>query len=376
MSHPDPTAPLAARDPDRLRILGVESSCDETAAAIIDGRRNILSSVVASQVDLHAVYGGVVPELASRHHLTTVVPVLQEALQGAGIGLAEVDGIAVTYGPGLIGSLLVGLQAAKALALVQRLPLVGVNHLEAHLAAIFLRLPGTQGTEPPEFPFVGLLVSGGHTALYLVHGFGEARLLGNTRDDAAGEALDKVAKMLGLGYPGGPIIEQRARRGDPSIQRFPRAMRERGSLDFSFSGLKTAVRTFLARPPIAGRPTPEEADSVAAAVQEAIIDSLASKALLAVEQTGCPRLVLAGGVGANQALRDELAARCAAAGVQLHLPPRALCTDNAAMVASAGLHYLTVGRDGAPCGLDLNALPGLVLGEDRGLELGGLKFGA
>ena len=338
----------------------MESSCDETAAAVIDGTRRVLSNVVASQVDLHGVYGGVVPELASRRHLITVIPVLRSALQAAGIGLARLDGIAVTYGPGLVGSLLVGLQAAKAIAMVCGLPVVGVNHLEAHLAAVFLR-GETEDAERPFFPFVGLVVSGGHTALYLVSGFGRVRLLGNTRDDAAGEALDKVAKMLGLGYPGGPQLEERARSGDPGIHRFPRAMRRKGSLDFSFSGLKTAVRNFLAGPRIHGEPDPKQVASVAAAVQEAVVDSLCSKTMAAVQATGCRRLVVGGGVSANQALRTEMRTRCDADGVRLHLPPRSLCTDNAAMVASVGLYYLTEGSSEAPGGLDLNAEPNLRL---------------
>ncbi len=355
-------APLPAdKAPASLRILGVESSCDETAAAVIDGERRILSDVVASQVDLHGVYGGVVPELASRRHLTTVLPVISGALDQAGITLDDLDGVAVTYGPGLVGSLLVGLQAAKAIAMVKGLPLVGVNHLEGHVAASFLLPDGVPDTRVPTFPFVALLVSGGHTSLYLVSGFSRVRLLGNTRDDAAGEALDKVSKMLGLGYPGGPVIERRARSGDPAIHRFPRAMSRRGVLDFSFSGLKTAVRNFIRGDEIRGEPTEAQKDSIAAAVQEAVVDSLATKAMAAVEETGCRRLVAAGGVTANTRLRGELQARCEAAGVELFLPPRRLCTDNASMIASAGLYYLTEGWEVAPKGLDLNAQPGLSL---------------
>jgi len=353
--------PIPTGAPRELRILGVESSCDETAAAVIDGDRNILANVVASQVDLHALHGGVVPELASRYHLTTVVPVLEQALRQAGIGLADLHGVAVTCGPGLVGSLLVGLQAAKGLAFAGNLPIVGVNHLEAHLAANFLQPPGVE-VPRPEFPFIGLLVSGGHTSLLRVAGFGEVELLGNTRDDAAGEALDKVAKMLGLGYPGGPALERCARAGDPTRHRFPRAMREKGELAFSFSGLKPAVRTYLAAPPISGQPTPEQVAAIAAAVQEAVVDTLATKALEAVAQTGCPRLVVAGGVGANGPLRAELTRRCQEAGVVLSLPPKVLCTDNAAMVASAGLYWLTEGWARAWQGLDLNADPGLALG--------------
>ncbi len=362
MSNPA-RSPLAGVPAAEQRILGVESSCDETAAAILDGERRILASVVASQVDLHSVYGGVVPELASRRHLTTVVPVLRQVLRDANTALEGLHGVAVTYGPGLVGSLLVGLQAAKAVAMVRDLPLVGVNHLEGHLAASLLRLPSGEDHERelPTFPFVGLVVSGGHTALYLVSGFGQARLLGNTRDDAAGEALDKVAKMLGLGYPGGPAIEVHSRNGDPDIRRFPRAMLRRRSLDFSFSGLKTSVRNFLAAPPIHGRPSPTQVCDVAAAVQEAVVDALVIKALWAVERTGCRRLVLAGGVAANTRLREELSRRGAEAGARVFLPPRPLCTDNAAMIASVGLHYLGPGWGQAPCGPDLNAAPGLQL---------------
>ncbi len=355
------SSPLAGRPLDELRILGVESSCDETAAAIIDGRRRILADVVSSQIDLHAVYGGVVPELASRRHLTTVVPVLREAAARAGIELERIDGVAVTYGPGLVGSLLVGLQAAKSVAQVLGVPLVGVNHLEGHLAASMLLPPQDPQRATPSFPYIGLLVSGGHTALYRIAGFGQVQLLGNTRDDAAGEALDKVSKMLGLGYPGGPAIERWARQGDASIQTFPRALRQRDSLDFSFSGLKTAVRNFVQGPPIHGAPSEEQIASVAAAVQEAVIDTLCSKALRAIEATGCRRLVVAGGVSANGALREALTRQAEAEGFELFLPPRSLCTDNASMIASAGLYYLLEGWDRAPRGLDLNAQPGLRL---------------
>ena len=356
-------SPLASVPAAAQRILGIESSCDETAAAIIDGDRRILGSVVASQVDLLAVYGGVVPELASRHHLATVVPVLQQVLSQADATLEDLHGVAVTYGPGLVGSLLVGLQAAKAIALVRDIPVVGVNHLEGHIAASMLRLPGEpEGSrELPDFPFIALVVSGGHTALYLVSGFGQAQLLGNTRDDAAGEALDKVSKMLGLGYPGGPAIELRAREGDAGVRRFPRAMLRRRSLDFSFSGLKTSVRTFLRGPEIRSEPTEEQVAGVAAAVQEAVADVLVTKALWAVERTGCHRLVLAGGVAANSLLREELTRRGHDAGATVFLPPRALCTDNAAMIASVGLHYLGVGWGQAPGGDNLNAAPGLRL---------------
>ena len=310
-----------------MLVLGVESSCDDTAAAVVQDGRRVLSSVVASQDALHDRFGGVVPELASRSHVTEVLRVIDDALRGAGLELAAIDAIAVTYGPGLIGSLLVGLQTAKAIAFARGLPLVGVNHHEGHLHAIFL------GDDPPELPYVGLIVSGGHTSLVHVRGLGDYVMLGETRDDAAGEAFDKGAKMLGLPYPGGVHIERMALGGDPTVVPFPRALPRRDSLEFSFSGLKTSLRTYVERTPPR---TERELRDVCASLQAAIVDVLVRKAVRALETTGAGRLVLAGGVAANGALRARCEAAATQEGFRLHLPEKRLCTDNAAMIAAAG----------------------------------------
>jgi N6-L-threonylcarbamoyladenine synthase len=324
-----------------MRVLGIESSCDDTAAAVYDTAAGLLSNVVASQVPVHEAYGGVVPELASREHIRSIVPVVEQALGNAASGKEEIDGVAATAGPGLIGSLLVGLCFAKSLAFAWRKPILGVDHLEAHLFAIFL-----EGR--PDFPYLALLVSGGHTSLFRVEGFDSVAILGGTRDDAAGEAFDKAAKQLGLGYPGGIEIDRLARQGDPSRFSFPRAWLSPGSADFSFSGLKTSLRTFLASPEgKAARP-----EDIAASFQEAVVEVLAEKALSAAKREGIPRIVLAGGVAANSRLRERIGDDGRAAGVEVHLPSRALCTDNAAMVAFIGERRLSAGRSSA---LDLNA---------------------
>jgi N6-L-threonylcarbamoyladenine synthase len=333
-----------------LLVLGIESSCDETAAAVVRDGRVALSSVVSSQVEVHRRWGGVVPELASRNHVMQVLPVIDEALTTAGVSLAELDAIAVTSGPGLIGALLVGVQAAKGLALVSGRPLVGVNHLEGHLLAI--RLLETA----PEPPFLGLVVSGGHTSLYAVEDFGRYRLLGATRDDAAGEAYDKVAKMLGLPYPGGIQIDRLAAEGDPKAIRFPRAFIRGSELDFSFSGLKTAVLTHLSKHP---EPTGQALADLCASFQEAVADPLTRKAMRAAKKYGLRKLVLCGGVAANSRLRALAAQRAAAEGIEIHLPPPKLCTDNAAMIAVAGTHALLRGER---AGMDLNADPAWRLG--------------
>lgn len=332
-----------------MRVLGIESSCDDTAAAVVLDGRHILSSVVASQDAVHDRFGGVVPELASRSHVTAILPVIERALAAAELDLGGIDALAVTYGPGLVGSLLVGLQTAKAIAFARGLPLVGVNHHEGHLYAIFL------GDDPPELPFVGLIVSGGHTSLVHVRGFGDYVMLGETRDDAAGEAFDKGAKMLGLPYPGGVHIERLARGGDATVVPFPRALPRRDSLEFSFSGLKTSLRTHLERSP--PRTDAQLAD-VCASLQAAIVDVLVRKAVRAVRDTGAARLVLAGGVAANGALRARCEEAAAAHTFRLHLPERRLCTDNAAMIAAAGYARLQRGErhDDA-----LNAEPNLSL---------------
>ncbi len=330
-------------------VLGIETSCDETSAAVVDGGRKVLSNVVASQDDVHAPYGGVVPELASRRHLEVLVPVVRRALDGSGIALGDVDGFAVTYGPGLVGSLLIGCSAAKALAYACRRHLVGVNHLEGHIYASFLE------GEPPAFPFLALVVSGGHTALYLAREPRRYQRIGQTRDDAAGEAFDKVAKLLGLGFPGGPAVERIARTGDPRAITFPTANMTDGAPDFSFSGIKTAVSLHVRR---AGPLAPRQVADVAASFQATVVKMLVRKTIRAALRFGVRRLVLTGGVAANTALREGLEAECRERGFALHVPSRRLCTDNAAMIAAAGHDRLEAGER-AP--LNLNAVPDLVL---------------
>ncbi len=320
-----------------MNVLGIESSCDETAAAVV-GAAGVLSDVVHGQA-IHAKYGGVVPELAGRAHADKVVPTVQAALDAAGV--ARPDAVAATAGPGLMGAVLVGLCFGKALAAGWGVPFIGVNHLEAHLLAPLLEDP------PPAWPFLSLVVSGGHTTLYLAHGMGAYEVLGQTIDDAAGEAFDKVARMLGLGYPGGPVVDRLAAQGDPGAVAFPRprpsaratvsrrrAQVERSDLDMSFSGLKTAVRNHLASPQRAS-----DAD-VCASFQAAVVDVLADRVLRAAERTGVSRVAIGGGVAANSALR----ARVAGLGLDAFLPPRSRCTDNGAMIAHAGRLALLAGR--------------------------------
>ncbi|MCX5820875.1 MAG: tRNA (adenosine(37)-N6)-threonylcarbamoyltransferase complex transferase subunit TsaD [Deltaproteobacteria bacterium] len=324
-------------------VLGIESSCDETAAAVVRDGCVLLSNVIASQVKVHERYGGVVPEIASRKHIEAIVPVILQALEDARMTLAEIDGIAVTKGPGLIGSLLVGLSAAKALAFARRLPLVGVNHLEGHVAAAFLT------EKPPEFPFVALVVSGGHTTIYRVEGFQRFTLIGQTRDDAAGEAFDKAAKLLEIGYPGGVVIDRLAKRGNREAFPFPRGMRD--SLDFSFSGLKTSLLTRLKK---RGEPfTAAELPDLMASYQEAICDVLVEKTLRAAAMVSATRVVVCGGVAANSRLRERFRTDAASSGIEVFIPPAILCTDNAAMIAVVGTHLL---RSGRRDGLDLNAV--------------------
>ena len=336
--------------------LGIETSCDETAAAVLEDGGGIRSSVIASQDALHTPYGGIVPELASRRHVEAVWPVVKEALATAGVTLADLDGIAATAGPGLIGSLLVGLSFGKALAFALDIPLVGVNHLEGHLYAALLDHEGLT------FPFTGLVVSGGHTHLYSATAPGEYRLLGRTRDDAAGEAFDKVAKFLGLGYPGGPLIEERARKGDPDSIRFPRPMPQRESYDFSFSGLKTAVVNYVkgignrvqgrGESPLDPRPStliptldPALIADICAGFQEAVVETLVRVTLAAVKASAAPRrIVLAGGVACNGRLRLKLTQQAADEAIEVYYPTPSLCTDNAAMIAAAGYARLARGE--------------------------------
>lgn len=310
-------------------ILGIESSCDETAAAVMEDDRRLLSDVISTQIETHRPYGGVVPELASRRHLEEIYPVVRRALDDAGISLEQVDGLAVTQGPGLIGSLLVGFSFAKALAMVKKIPYVGVDHMEGHLFSVFL------GPEKPAFPFIALIASGGHTSLFHVEDRFCYRLIGRTRDDAAGEAFDKVAKLIGLSYPGGPVISRHAAQGDRMAIDFPRAWLEAESLDFSFSGLKTSVATHVKNSP------PSDTQAIAdicASFQEAVVEVLVGKSLAAARSRDAQRIVLAGGVAANPRLREALLQAGEDNGIEIFMPPLRFCTDNAAMIALAGFH--------------------------------------
>ena len=323
-------------------VLGIESSCDETAAAVVnDGK--LLSNVIASQIQDHSAYGGVVPEIASRKHIEAISPVIRQAMADAGLTLKNLEGIAVTRGPGLIGSLLVGLSAAKALAYGLKIPFVGVNHLEGHIMASFL------AEKKPQFPFAALVVSGGHTNVYLVNNYHEFQLLGHTLDDAAGEAFDKAAKLLDLGYPGGVVIDKMAKTGNPKAYNFPRAMKD--SHDFSFSGLKTSLLTVFKKR--GGNFSKEELPDVVASYQEAIIDVLIDKTLKAAKENSISQVVVCGGVAANSRLRQRFVEATAKAGMELFIPPMILCTDNAAMIAALGEIILKNGRSDS---LDLNAV--------------------
>jgi len=314
-------------------ILGVESSCDETAAAVLQEGRTILANVIDSQISLHSRYGGVVPELASRRHIENIYPVVQEALDRAGITLDDLDAIAVTTGPGLIGSLLVGLSFVKAVSYAKQIPYIPVDHIAGHLSAVFL------DESPPSFPYTALIASGGHSTIFLVKGHGNYHLLGRSRDDAAGEAFDKVGKLLGIPYPGGPEISRLAQKGNPNAIKFPRAWLTPESLDFSFSGLKTSVANYVHNE--RQRKRELAIDDICASFQEAVVEVLVEKTIKAAKINNCPRVVLGGGVAANPRLRQVMDERTRAEGVELFIPKAAYCTDNAAMIAIAGYyHYL------------------------------------
>ncbi len=317
-----------------MRVLGIETSCDETAAAVYDGQAGLLAHELYSQVALHAAYGGVVPELASRDHLRKVLPLLEKAVERSG-GRGAIDGIAYTSGPGLVGALLVGAAVARSLAYAWDLPCIGVHHMEGHLLAPLLE------PEPPQFPFVALLVSGGHTLLARVEGVGRYELLGSSLDDAAGEAFDKTAKLLGLGYPGGPQLAALAEQGQPDVFRFPRPLTERPGLDFSFSGLKTAVVVALRNH---GSLDPQARADAARGFEEAVVDTLVIKCRRAIEATGAATLVVAGGVGANRRLRARMLAMGERQGVRVVYPRAEFCTDNAAMIALLGELRLAAGE--------------------------------
>jgi N6-L-threonylcarbamoyladenine synthase len=318
-----------------MLVLGVESSCDDTAAAVLRDGRTILANVVASQDHVHGPYGGVVPELASRQHIETILPVIDQALKNAGVTLKEIDGMAVTYGPGLVGSLLVGLSLVKGIAFRAGIPFVGVNHLEAHLLAIQLE-------HDVAYPYIALLASGGHTLLYCVRGVGDYLHLGGTRDDAAGEAYDKVAKLMGLGYPGGRPIDDLAKGGNPNAIRFPRAKLKKSAYEFSFSGIKTAVWHYLKAQ--SDEQWKGHAADIAASFQEAVVDMLVNPTIKAATDLAVGRIVLAGGVAANSRLRAKMKEKAEQVGLQVFCPAPKFCTDNAAMIALAGYHWLRRGR--------------------------------
>ena len=336
---------------DRL-ILGIESSCDETAAAVVKNGRVVLSNVISSQIDLHTLYGGVVPEIASRKHIEKINQVIEEALKQAGATLDDLDGIGVTYGPGLVGALLVGVAEAKAIAYARRLPLIGVHHIEGHVSANYIEHPDL---EPP---FMCEIISGGHTHLVIVKDYGSFEILGRTRDDAAGEAFDKVARAIGLGYPGGPKIDKLSREGNPTAIAFPRAHVEEAPYDFSFSGLKSAVLNYLNKCHM----TQEaicEAD-VAASFQQAVVDVLVDTAIRGARDYHMTKLAIAGGVASNQSLRKAMAEACEREKIEFYYQSPVFCTDNAAMIGTAAYYEFL---KGTRHGLDLNAVPNLKLGE-------------
>jgi N6-L-threonylcarbamoyladenine synthase len=319
---------------ERLLILGIETSCDETAAAVVKDGRYICSNVISSQVKIHAQYGGIVPEIASRKHIEVINQVVESAIDDAKITLNDIEAIAVTYGPGLVGALLVGISFAKALSYGKKLPLIPINHLEAHIYAVYLDYPQIN------LPAIALLVSGGHTELILVKELGVYEPLGRTKDDAVGEAYDKVAKWLGLGYPGGPIIDQLAKSGNKEAIRFPRAVMKRGKYDFSYSGLKTAVINYTRNM----AESQLNLNDIVASFQEAAIDALTNKVMNAVKDTAATSIIVGGGVAANSRLREQLNERTSGKEITLYVPSPVLCTDNAAMVAGLGFHKYKIGK--------------------------------
>lgn len=336
-----------------IRILAIESSCDETAAAVVKNGREVCSNIISSQIDLHTLYGGVVPEIASRKHIEKINQVIAEALRVSGCTLEQMDAIAVTYGPGLVGPLLVGVSEAKAISFATGIPLVGVHHIEGHISANYIE---NKELKPP---FLCLVVSGGHSHLVIVKDYGEYEVIGRTRDDAAGEAFDKVARAIGLGYPGGPKIDRLvAEQGNPEAIRFPRAKVEENAYDFSFSGLKSAVLNYLNGCQMKGQQVC--VPDVAASFQQAVVDVLVEHAMHAVKQYGLPNFAIAGGVASNSALRRAFEERCKAENIRFFHPSPILCTDNAAMIGAAGYYEFI---KGVRSGLDLNAVPNLRLGE-------------
>ncbi len=333
-------------------ILAIESSCDETAAAVVKNGREVLSNVISSQIDLHTLYGGVVPEIASRKHIEKINQVIEEALSQAGVTLEEITAIGVTYGPGLVGALLVGVAEAKAIAYAAKKPLVGVHHIEGHVSANFIEHPDL---EPP---FICLIVSGGHTHLVVVKDYGEFEIIGRTRDDAAGEAFDKVARAVGLGYPGGPKIDKAAKEGNTHAMEFPRAKIEGAPYDFSFSGLKSAVLNYINHAKMTGQEicVPD----LVASFQNAVVDSLVSRTVAAAKEYGYDKVAIAGGVASNSALRAEMKKACRKAHLSFYHPSPIFCTDNAAMIGVAAYYEY---QKGVRAGWDLNAVPNLKLGE-------------
>lgn len=333
-------------------ILAIESSCDETAASVVKNGRTILSNVISSQIELHKLYGGVVPEIASRKHIEKINQVIEEALEEAEVTLDDLDAVGVTYGPGLVGALLVGVAEAKAISYAKKLPLVGVHHIEGHVSANYIEHPDL---EPP---FMCLIVSGGHTHLVIVKDYGEFEILGRTRDDAAGEAFDKVARAIGLGYPGGPKIDKLAKEGNAEAIQFPKAKLESGPYDFSFSGVKSAVLNYINKCKMQG----EEFDraDLAASFQKAVVDTLVEKAVKAAKEYHMDKLAIAGGVASNSALRGAMENVCKKESIQFYYPSPIFCTDNAAMIGVAAYYEY---QKGTRHGLDLNAVPNLKLGE-------------